>query len=102
MFVWTSLRAFAMPGPYAARGPRGRPLRPRGTMNVTLPVRRRDPRKRPRCRGLRAVALLKFLARAAPARVVAADLLGRLHAPLLDDRGDLLGDLGRIAVRGHA
>src|ERR687890_762935 len=36
---------------------------------------------------LRAVALLELLARAAPARIVAADLLGRL---------------GRVAVRGHA
>src|SRR3954451_5837759 len=49
-----------------------------------------------------AVALLELLARAAPARVVAPDLLGRLDAPLLHRRRDLVGRLDRVAVRADA
>src|SRR5689334_14003361 len=62
------------------------------------------PRGTPR-RRLRAVAALEFLAAAAPARVVAADLLDRRDAALLDGRCGLrLGVLapvgrGRIAQR---
>src|SRR6476660_9515811 len=71
---------------------------PRGTMKV------------PACAaGLCPVALLKFLARPAPARVVAADLLDRGDAPLLDDRRRLLvlGVLtglagGRLGERARA
>src|SRR4051794_36587485 len=43
------------------------------------------------------VTLFKFLARAAPARVVAADLLGRLDAPLLHRRG-VIDPVDREAV----
>src|SRR5829696_7367792 len=51
----------------------------------------------------RAVALLELLAGPAPARVVAADLLGLVDPPLLHDRGlhDLLGvDAVAVAAVG--
>src|SRR3954463_6347874 len=47
------------------------------------------------------VALLELLARAAPARIVAPDLLGRLDPALLDRGDDLVGHLRRVAVGGH-
>src|SRR3984885_64230 len=51
-------------------------------------------------RPLRPVALLVFLARSAPARIVAADLLARIDATLLDVHH--LGLLGAGAVLHHA
>src|SRR3954454_2543108 len=69
---------------------------------VTLP--------RTKFRGLRPVALLVLLPRAAPAGIVAPDLLCGLDPPLLDDRHGLgrLGALGALeadllgrARRGH-
>src|SRR3954447_17467200 len=69
-----------------------RRVRRRGTMKVTaVPTAPSG-----------AVALFKFLARPAPARVVAPDLLGRLDPPLLDRRGDLVRRLHRVAVRADA
>src|SRR5215203_4280769 len=50
--------------------------------------------------GLRPVALLELLARPAPARVVAAELLVGLDAALLDGRGDQLALLVDRAVVG--
>src|SRR3954471_21127066 len=85
MHVWTSFTGLAMA---ASLCHRRLALRPRGTMKVT-------PVPTPPSG---AVALFKFLPRAAPARVVAPDLLGRLHPPLLDRRSDLVGRLHRVAV----
>src|SRR5262245_11595307 len=51
-----------------------------------------------RARRLRAVALLVLLARAAPARVVAAERLVLVDAPLLDDGRLLAGRLAALAV----
>src|SRR4051794_13936527 len=44
------------------------------------------------------VALLELLARPAPARVVAPDLLGRLDPALLDRRRHVVGRVDRVAV----
>src|ERR687883_786049 len=67
---------------------RGAPaLKPRGTMNHTAVSTGPSG----------TVTLFVLLARPAPARVVAADLLGRLDAALLDDRC-LLDGLGRVPV----
>src|SRR3954453_7545181 len=89
MHVWTSFTGLAMAASlcHGATGDAPR-VRRRGTMKVTaVPTAPSG-----------AVALFKFLARPAPARVVAPDLLGRLDPPLLDRRGDLVGRLHRVAV----
>src|SRR3954470_22949963 len=44
------------------------------------------------------VALLELLARPAPARVVAPDLLGRLDPALLDRRRHVFGRVDRVAI----
>src|SRR3954465_12058650 len=90
MHVWTSFTGLAMAASlcHGATGDAPR-VRRRGTMKVTAVP--------PAPSG--AVALFKFLARPAPARVVAPDLLGRLDPPLLDRRGDLVGLRDRVAVR---
>src|SRR4051794_22940142 len=93
MHVWTSFTGLAMAASlcHGATGDAPR-VRRRGTMKVTaVPTAPSG-----------AVALFKFLARPAPARVVAPDLLGRLDPPLLDRRGDLVRRLHRVAVRADA
>src|SRR3954447_24075501 len=90
MHVWTSFTGLAMAASlcHGATGDAPRVWR-RGTMKVTaVPTVPSG-----------AVALFKFLARPAPARVVAPDLLGRLDPPLLDRRGDLVRRLHPAAVR---
>src|SRR3954469_970615 len=93
MHVWTSFTGLAMAASlcHGATGDAPRVWR-RGTMKVTaVPTVPSG-----------AVALFKFLARPAPARGVAPDLLGRLAPPLLDRRGDLVRRLHRVAVRADA
>src|SRR3954453_6171868 len=90
MHVWTSFTGLAMAASlcHGATGDAPR-VRRRGTMKVTaVPTAPSG-----------ALALFKFLARPAPARVVAPDLLGRLDPPLLHRRGDLLGLRDREAAR---
>src|SRR6478672_13478022 len=87
MHVWTSLRGLGI-----AREPMSWPQ---------CAATRRGTRRELGLTGrLRAVALLEFLAGAAPARIVAADLLGRVDPALLDDRERLVG-LDGVAVGPH-
>src|SRR5215211_5538208 len=82
--------------PAANRNARPRDMVARGV--PFSPMRRGESNGRP----LGAVALLELLARPAPARVVAADLLVLVHPALLDDRHRLLLVIGLCVADSRA